>query len=764
MVVDDAHLLPAASVRALNDRLGAEPDRLRVALLTRWDLGLSRLVPELLGHLTVLRGDVLRLSHDETARLVAQHARSDVPELVEAIIETADGWCAAVVMTARAAAAAPSVAAFVRRCRTSGPGVADLIAGEVFVSLRPRERHLLLCAAGEPLLTVNGAVHLTRDPGAGDVLESLELTGLLVNRVTDRPAEPGAPGTVQYRIHPLLREVVRRRLASGGVDVRQAHATTSRAARLDLARGETTAGVRRLLALGEHDEVAHVLAAEGPALVSSGLREQVIGLARWAGGTVERHPEMWTTLAWAYWSRGDAESAEHWGQRIVRLAGREPAVIPGSHVMCVRLHRSRSGVEPVGEAVAAARAFLDRERPSLGHDPFRALLLLELGAAENWLGELVEAERHLSEAVLLSRGHGLPGPTMEALSHLALTQYMTGREGAACELARRVLVTDASECAQDPLSTSRRRAELVRDLVDVHTSPAGQPASELSAGHPDDHAGRFWRRVLEARCCVLSGAVADAQRRLDHPFDVPPPPHLRVVLLVERAMVGLVSGNRALVGQAAVELSEIPALDEARWVRGALADVDGDLATAAGLYTQAAAGTHHGQPTTRPLSLVCAAQLTDYLGDHEAAAQLLAEAVTLTASRACVLPFLGWSTHGTRVGQLLTAHPPTEASSWAGTLQSACAEQVSIVARFRPLVATPHERDGALPPTMAPVLSPREHEVLIELARGSTYADIASNLFLSQNTVKTHISSLYAKLAVGRRSEALAVARTLHLV
>ena len=54
--------------------------------------------------------------------------------------------------------------------------------------------------------------------------------------------------------------------------------------------------------------------------------------------------------------------------------------------------------------------------------------------------------------------------------------------------------------------------------------------------------------------------------------------------------------------------------------------------------------------------------------------------------------------------------------------------------------------------------------MLHELARGSTYADIAANLFVSENTVKTHVSSLYAKLAVNRRSAALAVARSIDLL
>ena len=126
LVLDDAHELPAASVRYLDSRLNTAPDSMRLVLLTRWDLAISRLVPELLGHLTVLRGDVLRLSEDETARLVAQHARTDAPEVREAIIAKADGWCAAVVLAARASAAAPSRSEFVRRCRSNGPWVADL--------------------------------------------------------------------------------------------------------------------------------------------------------------------------------------------------------------------------------------------------------------------------------------------------------------------------------------------------------------------------------------------------------------------------------------------------------------------------------------------------------------------------------------------------------------------------------------------------------------------------------------------------------------
>jgi len=54
--------------------------------------------------------------------------------------------------------------------------------------------------------------------------------------------------------------------------------------------------------------------------------------------------------------------------------------------------------------------------------------------------------------------------------------------------------------------------------------------------------------------------------------------------------------------------------------------------------------------------------------------------------------------------------------------------------------------------------------VLFALAHGSSYADIAESLVITENTVKTHVSSLYAKLGVTRRSHALRAARAARLI
>ncbi len=61
-------------------------------------------------------------------------------------------------------------------------------------------------------------------------------------------------------------------------------------------------------------------------------------------------------------------------------------------------------------------------------------------------------------------------------------------------------------------------------------------------------------------------------------------------------------------------------------------------------------------------------------------------------------------------------------------------------------------------------ISGRELEVLQSLARGKSNEEIASELFISLNTVKTHLSNLYFKLDVKRRTQAIEKARSLGLI
>ena len=54
-----------------------------------------------------------------------------------------------------------------------------------------------------------------------------------------------------------------------------------------------------------------------------------------------------------------------------------------------------------------------------------------------------------------------------------------------------------------------------------------------------------------------------------------------------------------------------------------------------------------------------------------------------------------------------------------------------------------------------PALSNRENEILQQLALGLLYKEIASNLFISPETVRKHVYHIYEKLHVGNRVEAI---------
>ncbi|MGW3955625.1 helix-turn-helix domain-containing protein, partial [Streptomyces sp. NPDC004752] len=61
-------------------------------------------------------------------------------------------------------------------------------------------------------------------------------------------------------------------------------------------------------------------------------------------------------------------------------------------------------------------------------------------------------------------------------------------------------------------------------------------------------------------------------------------------------------------------------------------------------------------------------------------------------------------------------------------------------------------------------LSPRERDVLRRLAQLMSTEEIAADLYVSVNTVKTHLKSVYRKLAVNRRADAVRRARELRLL
>lgn len=769
VVVDDAHELPAATIRALDARLDTDPDSLRLLLVSRWDLPFSRLSAELLGHYTVIRGELLRLDEGESAALVAAHVATEPEEVARAIAHRTQGWCGAVVMTARAVAVAADPVALARQYAEEGTAVADRVASEVFATLQPRQRHLLLCVGSEPVVTPSLAVHLTHDPRAGEALAELESMGLLVTRLpaTEHPDAHDAEVEHQarYAIHPLLAEVVRRRTVAGGVDVLRAAATVQRAVQLDVDRGATDDAFRRLVAIGDHTGAADLLATVGATLL---LRGHADGLNAWAlahPSAVDVNPAAWFAIALERWIAGAVGCARHWLDRIV--ADPMPET-PASNLQraAARLMRARLGLEPIAASVDQAYEVIARYDGDEA-DTLVALLRCELAASENWLGRLDDAAETLSAVLTASRSRELDTLTSVALSHLAFTEFMAGRESTAVAVADEVIAM-SEESSRTPYS--RSRAILVRELALLADVP-GTAQGRAIVGEPDvavhaaDPVTRFWARTRQARLLLCDGSLSGAERALATPLETPElPEHLWTALILERAFLASLAGDPAVLADLQEQLDVRRLPGETALVAGLRADLRGDRRGAAARFEKAASLARHPQPPSRALALMSAAQLRDELGEAATARELVHQAMVATEVRRNAVPFLGWVRHGTAASALVERQARVHPSPWAGELLESLRDLAGISTYYGPTTAAPNERVELPAGSIAPVLSPRERDVLNELARGSTYADIAANLFVSENTVKTHVSSLYGKLSVNRRSAALAAARSMHLL
>jgi DNA-binding CsgD family transcriptional regulator len=99
-----------------------------------------------------------------------------------------------------------------------------------------------------------------------------------------------------------------------------------------------------------------------------------------------------------------------------------------------------------------------------------------------------------------------------------------------------------------------------------------------------------------------------------------------------------------------------------------------------------------------------------------------------------------------------------EVSTPAGPVRIATdvtATGASRMLRYARALAEPHLR---------PHLSPREKQLLVRLADGMSYKQIAGDLEISLETVRTYVRSLYRKLGAHSIAEALQTARSLALI
>jgi len=115
-------------------------------------------------------------------------------------------------------------------------------------------------------------------------------------------------------------------------------------------------------------------------------------------------------------------------------------------------------------------------------------------------------------------------------------------------------------------------------------------------------------------------------------------------------------------------------------------------------------------------------------------------------------------------GFLLKSAPPRELAGAIRTVAGGDALLAPEITRAMIEDYVQRPRPGAATPEVLGVLTPRELEVLGLIARGRSNAEIAAGLFLSEPTVKTHVTRILAKLQLRDRVHAVVLAYECGLV
>jgi LuxR family maltose regulon positive regulatory protein len=177
------------------------------------------------------------------------------------------------------------------------------------------------------------------------------------------------------------------------------------------------------------------------------------------------------------------------------------------------------------------------------------------------------------------------------------------------------------------------------------------------------------------------------------------------------------------------------------------------VATVAPLLAGAPAGPPAAQPSLAIQASLVDAAATQELGDHDAAARSLRRALDLAEPEGFRRAFVEG---GTPVRALLVDHLHRARS------HRALAD--TLLARLRDSTGATSSPGAAAAAALVEPLSEREQVVLRYLPSTLSAGEIADELFVSLNTVKTHIKSIYRKLDTNRRWDAVRRARQLQLL
>jgi LuxR family maltose regulon positive regulatory protein len=747
LVIDDLHELASDDAFAWLEMLVTRlPAGLRVVLSTREEpaLGLHRL--RLAGEVAELRAHDLRFSLDETRVLLDADGISLSDRGLQSVQERTEGWPAGVRLVAISLATHPDPERFVAEFSGSERTVAGYLLAEVLDRQPPDVRELLLRTSILERVSGSLAEALTGGAGAEAILQRLEAQNAFVTALD--------AARTSFRYHHLFADLLRlelRRVAPAEVPSLHRAAAAWHEEHQDVLEA-----VRHHLAAGQWAPAARLLVDNYLALTMDGRGETLHALLQEFPPDAQLG-DLAAALATDCIMHGLLDEAADRLHAARRLAAEAPAARRRVFsvylaVIEVELARRRHDLPKAREALRELEATLGATEGSPVRAEYRALTLLNLGISELWAGRVEDARQHLEDALGRTPRSSRPFIEVGCLAHLALVALLTGQPlPRALELSERALAiaeehgwagqsitTGAFATAGTVLVRRGRFADADRHLARAEETlrTASDPGTEVVLRH-----ARGMMRFGEGRFADALTEFEYAQsleRRLSSE-------HLFAIEARGRAL-------QVRVRMGATDAAPAPEPHDRAGTRIALAALEldrGNAQEAAEALTPVIDGSAPAlhERTARVEALVLDATARDHLGDRRAAEESLEAALELAEPEGLLLPFMLWPSR-----ELLDRHPRH---------RTAHAALISTI--LDTLAGRTAPQRGPAEPLRDP-LSGAELRVVGYLPSNLTASEIASELVVSTNTVRTHMRHIYAKLDAHSRSEAVARARELGLV
>src|SRR5829696_7782101 len=764
IVLDDYHVIYSGPVHeATSFLLEHLPGNAHLVISGRADPPLPLAKLRARDQVTEIRAAELRFTIEEaTAFLKGVMGLTLSAADVAALEEVTEGWIAALQLAALSMRDREDLSSFVETFSGSNRHVLDFLAEEVLERQPEGMREFLLKTSVPERMSAPLCDALTGRNDGQQMLERLEHDNLFVIALDDERH--------WYRYHHLFADVLRSRLQREQPErIRELH---RRAAAWYERNGWTSVAVRHALAAQENDRAADLVEQVARKMWNRG---EVMTLLGWLEALPEevmrRRPPLLLQYSAALLWVGQLDDVEPLVLEIERAVGvsaEEPLrqVLLGGAAATRSWHAYLKG-EPHNAIALARRALALLPDKDLELRTFAAFRLAE---AHRTADDLEAASAAFAESAELGQAAGHDYLVLKAMSRQAKLQMVQGRLREADHILRHALrfaadrggdslpaagevkvvlgellyEWDELEAAARRLKEGIRLSERMGQLDTLVDGYLALSRLEMVQGNTESALGSAQEANSLAQRSGAGEAIVEAAA-WNARFHLSRSDLTAAVLELERA-----------AGAPAVSVSMVRETEQIARARLSMArgEYDEALRLLEELRQLAEAAGRTGK--LKEILTLKALALWER-NKKEQAVSTLTRALDLAEPGGYVRTIVD---EGAALGKLLSA---TLEARQRGYPDAATRIPTRYLAKLLAILAQASAAPGAGERLSEP-LSERELEVLGLVAAGKSNAEIASSLFVSLSTVKTHINNLYRKLGASSRTQAVALARELDLI